>query len=332
MLPPLSPEFWTSRPADFASCDIDETAREFGRRVRPHRVRAVASDRAYSLTLRSALSREVAFFDTVMGGASVVEADPDDRCHFLMAPLAGAFAVSAGGRETDLMPGQAVLIPAGVPFRLEIGDVSENLLIKIRHSLVDRLAGRLLADCLPRPLAFETLARIDGPARDTILVLAGLLAPPSRPGGPARVGRVRRRPPQTPDDALALHLLSVFPHDARARLEGREALPRPFYVRRAEALIHDAAATDLSLAALARAACVSSRTLARGFRRYRGCSPQHYVRAVRLDRARAALEAGARVYEAADAAGFSNASRFARAYGQRFGEYPSDTRAAVERS
>ena len=74
---------------------------------------------------------------------------------------------------------------------------------------------------------------------------------------------------------------------------------------------------------------VSERTLYNGFRIWRATSPKSYLKAVRLDRVRTellGLKAKSRsVSEIARETGFRHMGNFARDYGKRFGERPSDT-------
>ncbi len=104
-------------------------------------------------------------------------------------------------------------------------------------------------------------------------------------------------------------------------------IPRPPSVKRVIDLVDRDPAGDLSLARLAAAAGVGSRTLQRHFRDYLGISPHEYVQWVRLGRAREDLAAGAggTVAEIAFRWGFTHVSRFAGAYQERYGVAPSTT-------
>ena len=101
----------------------------------------------------------------------------------------------------------------------------------------------------------------------------------------------------------------------------------PSSVRRAEEYIRSSYAEPLSLADIADAAGVPTRTLLDSFRRFRDTSPIRYLRDVRLDAARDALRGGAAVTaaQAAMDAGIMHLGRFSQDYHDRFGERPSDT-------
>ena len=82
-----------------------------------------------------------------------------------------------------------------------------------------------------------------------------------------------------------------------------------------------------SLSDLSTLSGLSARSLQYAFQERYGVSPMRYLRRVRLDRAREDLRRGnGSVAEIASYWGFSNLGRFARAYQQQFGEFPSVTR------
>jgi AraC-like DNA-binding protein len=119
-------------------------------------------------------------------------------------------------------------------------------------------------------------------------------------------------------------LLAGQPHREGAE---RSHCIAPGSVKRAEQYIQENAAEPLTLADIARAAKVPTRTLLESFRRFRGTSPVRYLRHVRLDQAREALRKGSveTAAEAAMNAGLMHLGRFSKDYADRFGEKPSDT-------
>jgi AraC-like DNA-binding protein len=116
----------------------------------------------------------------------------------------------------------------------------------------------------------------------------------------------------------------------RQSLPAPAAVPVPATVRTATALIETRAAEPIGLAEIAAAAQLSPRALQVAFRKHLGTTPLGYLRGVRMDRAHADLEAarsgdGETVSAVANRWGFSQLSRFARDYKQRYGESPRQT-------
>jgi AraC family ethanolamine operon transcriptional activator len=99
-------------------------------------------------------------------------------------------------------------------------------------------------------------------------------------------------------------------------------------VRIVEGFVDSVVEQPVSITELCSLADVCERTLERAFLDVVGVTPQFYLKAVRLKRARAQLESAspaATVTTAALAAGFFHLGRFAGEYRRFFGELPSDT-------
>lgn len=100
------------------------------------------------------------------------------------------------------------------------------------------------------------------------------------------------------------------------------------YIQLAQAYIDAHLHEPITMVDVARAACVSLRTLQAAFREHRGDSPRVLLRQRRLERARALLAsaaAGATVAKIAFDCGYSHLGRFSVEYRRRFGEHPSKT-------
>ena len=94
-------------------------------------------------------------------------------------------------------------------------------------------------------------------------------------------------------------------------------------VERAQGWLHKNLARDITMSDLARAVAVSNRTLLRRFGAAIRQTPQAYLQAVRLEAARALLEAGdMTVQSVATQVGYSDASSFSRLFKQGVGLSP----------
>jgi transcriptional regulator GlxA family with amidase domain len=87
-------------------------------------------------------------------------------------------------------------------------------------------------------------------------------------------------------------------------------------------------AREWTMPLLAATACVTERHLLRLFSTHTSVSPLDYVRAIRLERARQALQRGDSVTRAAQDAGFNSDLQLRRAWKQRYGDTPSAQRSA----
>jgi AraC-like DNA-binding protein len=110
---------------------------------------------------------------------------------------------------------------------------------------------------------------------------------------------------------------------------GAPAPWEPRYVTKAVRYLLDNLDREITVADLVSETGVSLRTLYRGFRLYRGCSPMAFLRERRLERVHAELaQADPRTTSVTDIAlraGFNHLSNFASLYRNRYGRLPSDT-------
>jgi transcriptional regulator GlxA family with amidase domain len=81
---------------------------------------------------------------------------------------------------------------------------------------------------------------------------------------------------------------------------------------------------DWDMAALAAVGHATERHLLRLFLDNAGVSPLNYLRSIRLERARLALECGATVTRAAEVAGFRSGLQLRRAWSNLWGGSPRD--------
>ena len=99
-----------------------------------------------------------------------------------------------------------------------------------------------------------------------------------------------------------------------------------------EMLKQSAAGSNLDFHRIARSVNLSPSRLRHLFTGKVGISPMHYVKLIRLERARSLmLESFLTVKEVTNLSGFGDVSHFVREYKRVFGETPSQTRIGVRR-
>jgi transcriptional regulator GlxA family with amidase domain len=95
-------------------------------------------------------------------------------------------------------------------------------------------------------------------------------------------------------------------------------------LRDLQAWIADHLDADLSIPALAARACMSERNFARAFKAETGMTPAVHVEALRVERARLALEDGAAPIDVvAQRCGFGTVETLRRAFARRLGVSPA---------
>jgi AraC-like DNA-binding protein len=136
---------------------------------------------------------------------------------------------------------------------------------------------------------------------------------------------------------LADDLLGLYRHIAEeaARIPAiRQGTRQELYRRllRGREYLHSHSSGAVSLAVVARTACLSPFHFHRGFTQAFQQTPHAYLTGLRLDRARRMLESGASALDACLETGFSSPSAFSRLFRSRYGEAPSAVRRKFARS
>lgn len=104
---------------------------------------------------------------------------------------------------------------------------------------------------------------------------------------------------------------------------GNEQLKRPAWIGRARDMLHERAASNLSLSDVARELGVHPIHFTRTFRRFFGCTPGVYARGCRMQRAAALIRGDdLALSEIALASGFSDQSHFTHRFTKHFGVAP----------
>lgn len=244
---------------------------------------------------------------------------------FYLVQLAasGTIRYVNGNELCVVTPRQGMVTSPTRPLSIYYGPSSCGLIVKIRRHALERHLQVLTGAPLTAPLTFDPRF---GPQfgdryrRVLRFLLDDLEAGSSLGDHPVLVTNV--------EDTLMTALLVGQPHNYSRQFEAKPPDVAPRQLRVVEDYIRAHAAEPLSIDDLVRYSGISGRSLFRAFRSYRRTSPMAFVRAVRLDDARARLLAaapGASVTEIALDCGFEHLGRFSREYARRFAEAPSET-------
>jgi AraC-like DNA-binding protein len=263
--------------------------------------------------------------DSVSGYDIEMMDDPDlVLLHILMR---GNAQLQQGAAKVEVAPAQMVVLEGMGRSHKRWYGTTQQLLVRLSRSRMERIVASETGIGIGDPLNFGVmqvldLARVATLSNYLVTICRDLNDP--QPCFDGHLGRLAER-------ALVLLLLNAVPNNYKwAFAEESPSTAAPYYVRRVESYIREHAREPITTDDLVTVGGVSARSIYHGFRRFRSTTPMGYLKAVRLDMARAALGLGRRqgntsVTEAATAAGYSNLSQFSRDYRMRFRESPSQT-------
>lgn len=311
-----------ARYARVVSRDLDEVRDQVGRVFCEHRLnvagRATPLDtRLYYRPLRGiGIGR--------MSYGATVDIDPGMLRDFylLQVPLRGQETVEVAGERVWSTAGTASFVSPGVGFRMQHGQGTEKLFLRVERAALEQRFVQLQGRPLRGGLTFAPGVPLDTRAGDSVRRLLAWLA------AEASDGLMLEQPlaAASVEDMVLTTLLDSLPHNQGLPWRDAEAAA-PRCLRRARDYMAAHIDEPISVGDIAAQAGVSSRSLYLAFRKHHGTSPMAWLRELRLERVRAELQnqPGASVTSAALRWGFTHLGQFSAAYRRRFGELPSQT-------
>lgn len=312
----------------FATSDVDEARMEVARVFCAHRLRPLAGVRDVRLRLDARICDTVGIVELDYGRAVHVQPEPLTSFLLVQMPWAGSAQVRYGGATVTSTPGTASVIPPDEPPDVRYSDGTPQRIVYIRRAGLVAVLEKHLGRPLDGPLELGVGMPLTSDGARAWCRAVDFFARELARGGPGSFlghGSVVR----LVEEALLSQFLLVHDHAHRRDLSGPgTAAPPTRVVRRACAVMEQRHDEPLTVGDVAQAVGVSVRTLQDCFRKGLDTTPTQYLRALRLEAARAALRAappGTRVTSIAFQHGFAHLGRFAADYQARFGERPSET-------
>ena len=306
----------------FASTDIDEVRSMVGRVMKPHRlVLAGAGDRLDARMHYTPLG-DISLSRLRYGGTVEIEPGPLESFFLVQMPLVGSAIVDSGGQHVDSGPEIASVLSPDDETKMRWLAGNEQLMLRLSRSLVERTLVGHFGHPLEQPLQFDLGFRWRECAQWRCLL--SYLIDCSTQG----LDLAQHKLVLAQIEQLAASVLLVsHRHNHSEAAPARRGTILPRHVRRAQDYLEAHAHEPVCADKLAQVVGVSVRSLYTGFKDFLGVSPMHYLRDLRMERARTELMSG----EASNVAGvalrwgFAHMGRFSNDYKQRYGESPSQT-------
>ncbi|MGH8785350.1 MAG: AraC family transcriptional regulator [Cupriavidus necator] len=309
------------------SSDPDEVRDQVSRVFCQHRLQVAGKAQPLDTRLYYRQLRDIGIGRMSYG--ATVDIDPGMLRDFylLQMPTRGHEVVEMAGQRVLSTPRTATLVSPAVSFRMQHGEGTEKLFLRVDRAALERHFARLYGQPARGVVCFVPEISLETPAGASICRLLQWLA------AEASGGLMLDQPlaAASVEEMVITSLLDGLPHNQGAYVPRADAGVSPRCLRRARDYIAQHIDEPLTVGAIAAHAGMSSRSLHVAFRKYHDTTPMAYLRDLRLDKVRTELLGGsadgARPSVTATALrwGFTHLGQFAASYRQCFGELPSQT-------
>lgn len=309
----------------FRTTDLDEARRSVEALLGPHRLQPAGRAAAFDISYSALHLQDTSIVCGRYGAAVRIDPGALDEYYLVGMPLAGTSVVRCGNNEIHSRVGLASVQSCGERVVTEWGQDCCKLSVKIARSALERCLADLLGRSPDRRVMFDGALDLDSPSGRSWWRMLEWLVAELGAGSMFLASEGGRR---SVDRTLISALLLAQPHTFSGELLRGTRRSGPAHVRKVEEIVDADPSAPHHLAELAAAAGISARALQAGFRQHRGMTVTEFIRARRLDRARAVLlapTARTRVTDVALDAGYAHLGRFASEYRHRYGEAPSTT-------
>jgi AraC-like DNA-binding protein len=297
--------------------DADEVVEACTGALRPHELRLAGGGRLAARLTRVPLCD--LSVNRLRYGADVTVSPraPEEDDFLLTLPVAGAATFRYGGVRAPATPERGVVVGPYREFEFAIDSAFDQVIVRLDRRRVESVASALTGTtgAVHFELALDcSVYRLCG-LLEAAIDLASSGLPAARPQLLWQLEQV-----------VIESLLFAQPSNRSAALTAGSSPAPSARVRRAMAYLVDHLAQPVSVPAVAAECGTSVRTLQDAFRRELDTTPVQWLKAQRLERARALLSSGApgtTVTDVAYACGFLHLGEFGVAFKARYGVRPS---------
>ncbi len=306
----------------FASADLEQVRSMVGQVIANHHLKQTHGTERLDARMHYLPLGDISLSRLRYGAHVQIERGPLEHCFLVQMPVQGCAVIESGGQRIESSLELASVLSPGDEAKMQWSGDSDQIMLRISRSLVERTLVGYLGHPLEHPLRFDLGFRWQdsGPWR---CLLSYLLDCATQYPALAQHKLVTAQIEQL----TASILLTTHKHNHSENAPARRSTILPRHVRRAQDYLRAHAHEPISAEQLAQAAGVSLPSLYSGFRDFLGISPMQHLRELRMERVRSEL-IGGEVTNIAGVAlrwGFTHMGRFSNDYKLRYRETPSQT-------
>lgn len=310
----------------FTSNDLDEARHQISNIFKPHELSVLGKGQSLNAKLGWTDFGDTTFIYLKHGANVNIYAEKLENFFLLQIPLNGEGQLRVDNTVIDISTDMAYVMSASHDLEMRYKKNCEHICLKIEREKLEGFLEQQLQRSLNVPLVFSPKLDLDNSSNRELVDLIIHIAKQLGEEGSSFYHPIVR---QQAESLLLSSMLVGLEHNYHEELTAEVQSPRPYYIKKAEAYIHDNIDSPILLEDLAREACISLRSIYSGFHNYLNTTPMAYIKQAKLNRIHEELKklepSQASVSEVALNYGFSHFGNFAASYKKMFGELPSDT-------
>jgi AraC-like DNA-binding protein len=305
---------------------LDEACDIVSRNIHPHRLRAIAPTGPSLMCLTSALNLGECTLGYVQYGHDVIiESGVITEYLLVKSTVGGHGRVTCGNHTVISTPRSIIMTSMTARTEILMTSQCQHLTARISREALEARIAEKLGRRLTEPLRFDLeVASESDFGRGWHQLLSHICHLSASVPTLLTSEDLRRQYSRT----MIEMLVHSAPHNYSAAIEEAVTQPIPWHVRRARDYVHNHIADIRSVAEIATAIGITTRTLQSGFRTAFNVTPAEYIRRTRIEALhQALLSADARqsVTDLMQSVGIVNFGRYAHYYRQQIGVVPSVT-------
>lgn len=246
----------------------------------------------------------------------------NDRSFRMRFHRRGSAAIAIGDRRLPITSRSSCIVSPSIPAVAEYSRDYEHVMLRINAEALGTKLAAIAGRPIPSEIVFQPEVDLRTPTSKFFCTMFDALVQLLDQTGSSVPSLALAEIEQ----ALMVAFLTTNRHNYSHWIEGASPGVAPWQVTRAEDYIEANWFRPLDVEAIAAVTGSSARSIFRAFRQSRGYSPLEFIKHVRLRHARLMIDQAnetTTVMDIALACGFSDHSRFSKAYRDRFGEPPS---------
>lgn len=311
----------------FTSCDLDETKHYIGRALKPHALTLLDHRQSLDVKVGRTDFGRMSFLYIHHGADVHVNPGKLETLFLFQVPIhANKQEVRVGSSFIRVSPGIAYVASPTLELELRMSKDCDSVVLAVERGRLEDYLEQQLQRRLDKPLEFEPRIELrNHECQELVALMSHMTKQLNLPSSSLRNAMV-----QTQAESLLLGTMLInLDHNYRAELLSETSTPKPHYIKKAQAYIHENAHKALTPQEVAQEACISLRSIYAGFQAFLHCTPMAYIKGVKLDKIHEELKNApgheTSVAEVASRYGISSLGNFAASYRRRFGELPRDT-------